>query len=233
MKTVFLNPFLPTDLNEKVTSVSFKIGSFDYIAKHADVKTTEIDFDKRIIQINDALDSTASLRELVRAFFIIVAYELNLNAEFPNSKKAHLDDIAMAHLSFLFTHWWDDSTFNWEYNTDYPKTALPSSDYNYFGVFNLGAFRPEVAITTGWFIDTIEITVVDNSHRTFTYTSDGSTFFDDDFTGGQLVYQNPYNYNLVKTMINAIRSLGGEIIITMKSSTVDPTTCICDCIINP
>ena len=72
MKTVFLNPFLPTDLNEKVTSVSFKIGSFDYIAKHANVKTTEIDFDKRIIQINDALDSTASLRELVRAFFIIV-----------------------------------------------------------------------------------------------------------------------------------------------------------------
>jgi hypothetical protein len=87
MKTVFLNPFLPTDLNEKVTSVSFKIGSFDYIAKQANVKTTEIDFDKRIIQINDALDSTASLRELVRAFFIIVAYELNLNAEFPNSKK--------------------------------------------------------------------------------------------------------------------------------------------------
>ena len=122
MKTVFLNPFLPTDLNEKVTSVSFKIGSFDYIAKHADVKTTEIDFDKRIIQINDALDSTASLRELVRAFFIIVAYELNLNAEFPNGKKAHLDDIAMAHLSFLFTHWWDDSTFDWEYNTDYPKS---------------------------------------------------------------------------------------------------------------
>ena len=52
MKTVFLNPFLPTDLNEKVTSVSFKIGSFDYIAKHANVKTTQIDFDKRIIQIN-------------------------------------------------------------------------------------------------------------------------------------------------------------------------------------
>lgn len=49
MKTVFLNPFLPTDLNEKVTSVSFKIGSFDYIAKHANVKTTKIDFDKRII----------------------------------------------------------------------------------------------------------------------------------------------------------------------------------------
>lgn len=122
MKIVFLNPFLPTDLNEKVTSVSFKIGSFDYIAKHANVKTTEIDFDKRIIQINDALDSTASLRELARAFFIIVAYELNLNAEFPNSKKAHLDDIAMAHLSFLFTHWWDDSTFDWEYNTDYPKS---------------------------------------------------------------------------------------------------------------
>ena len=28
----------------------------------------------------------------------------------------------MAHLSFLFTHWWDDSTFDWEYNTDYPKS---------------------------------------------------------------------------------------------------------------
>lgn len=124
MKTVFLNPFLSTDLNEKVTSVSFKIGSFDYIAKHANVKTTEIDFDKRIIQINDALDSTASLRELVRAFFIIVAYELNLNAEFPNGKKAHLDDIAMAHLSFLFTHWWDDSTFDWEYNTVTPDEGF-------------------------------------------------------------------------------------------------------------
>lgn len=122
MKTVFLNPFLPIDLNEKVTSVSFKIGSFDYIAKQANVKTTEIDFDKRIIQINDDLDSTASLRELVRAFFIIIAYELNLNAEFPSGKKAYLDDIAMAHLSFLFTHWWDDSTFDWEYNTDYPKS---------------------------------------------------------------------------------------------------------------
>lgn len=76
MKTVFLNPFLPTDLNEKVTSVSFKIGSFDYIAKHANVKTTEIDFDKRIIQINDALDSTAFLRELVRAFLLLLLMSL-------------------------------------------------------------------------------------------------------------------------------------------------------------
>lgn len=42
MKTVFLNPFLPTDLNEKVTSVSFKIGSFDYIAKHANVKLLKL-----------------------------------------------------------------------------------------------------------------------------------------------------------------------------------------------
>ena len=115
---------------------------------------------------------------------------------------------------------------------NYPKTALILSNYTYFGVFNLGAFRPEVVITTGWFIDTIEITVVGNSPKTFTYTSDGSTFFNDDFTGGQLVYQNPYNYNLVKTMMNDIRSLGGEIIVTMKSSTVDPTICICDCIIN-
>ena len=116
---------------------------------------------------------------------------------------------------------------------NYPKTALFLADYTYFGVFNLGAFRPEVVITTGWFIDTIEITVVGNSPKTFTYTSDGSTFINDDLTAGQLVYLNPYNYNLVKTMINDIRSLGGEIIITMKSSTLDPTICICDCIINP
>ena len=67
---------------------------------------------------------------------------------------------------------------------NYPKTALLSSNYTYFGVFNLGAFRPEVVITTGWFIDTIEITVVGNSPKTFTYTSDGSTFINDDFTGG-------------------------------------------------
>lgn len=116
---------------------------------------------------------------------------------------------------------------------NYPKTALLLSDYTHFSVFNLGAFRPEVVITTGWFIDTIEITVVGNSPKTFTYTSDGSTFINNDFTGGQLIYQNPYNYNLVKTMMNDIRSLGGEIIITMKSSTLDPTICICDCIINP
>lgn len=120
MKTVFLNPFLPTDLNEKVTSVSFKIGSFDYIAKHADVKTTEIDFDKRIIQINDALDSTVSLRELVRAFFIIITNELNLNKEFPNGKQAHLDDIAYAHLSWLFMNWFDDESYDWDYNLPYP-----------------------------------------------------------------------------------------------------------------
>ena len=120
-----------------------------------------------------------------------------------------------------------ESVFN------YPKTALISSNYNYFGVFNLGAFRPEVVITTGWFIDTIEITVVGNSPKTFTYTSDGSTFVDAGLTGGQLVHQKPYNYNLVKAMMNDIGSFGGEIIITMKSSTLDPTICICDCIINP
>lgn len=115
---------------------------------------------------------------------------------------------------------------------NYPKTALLSSNYTYFGVLNLGAFRPEVVITTGWFIDTIEITVVGNSPRTFTYTPDGSIFFDDNFAG-QLIYENPYNYGLVKAMLNDIRSLGGEIIVTMKSSTVDPTICICDCIIIP
>ena len=116
---------------------------------------------------------------------------------------------------------------------NYPKTALVLSNYTYFGVLNLGAFRPEVVITTGWFIDTIEITVVGNPSKKFTYESNGSTFVDAGGAGGQLVYQNPYNYNLVKTMMNDIRSLGGEIIVTMKSSTLDPTICICDCIINP
>lgn len=116
---------------------------------------------------------------------------------------------------------------------NYPKTALILSNYTYFGVLNLGAFRPEVAITTGWFIDTIEITVVGNSPETFTYTSNGSTFINAGFAGGQLIYENPYNYNLVKAMLDSIRSLGGEIIVTMKSSTVNPTICICDCIINP
>lgn len=115
---------------------------------------------------------------------------------------------------------------------NYPKTALIESNYTYFGVLNLGAFRPEVVITTGWFIDTIEITVIGNPSKKFTYESDGSTFVDAGGAGGQLVYQNPYNYNLVKTMMNDIRSLGGEIIVTMKSSTLDPTICICDCIIN-
>lgn len=119
-----------------------------------------------------------------------------------------------------------ESVFN------YPKTALLSSDHTYFGVFNLGAFRPEVVITTGWFIDTIEITIVGNSPKTFTYTSNKSAFINDDLTGGQLRL-NPYNYDLVKIMLNSIKSSGGEIIVTMKSSTVDPTICICDCIINP
>ena len=106
---------------------------------------------------------------------------------------------------------------------NYPKHALILSNFTYFGVFNLDAFRPEVAITTGWFIDTIEITVTGRTTNKFTYASNG---------GGQLVHQNPYNYNVVKTMLNDIGSFGGEIIITMKSSTIDPTICICDCIIN-
>lgn len=116
---------------------------------------------------------------------------------------------------------------------NYPKTALISSDYTYFGVFNLGAFSPEVVITTGWFIDTIEITVVGTPSKKFTYESNGSTFVDAGIAGGQLVYQKPYNYNLVKAMLDDISFLGGEIIITMKSSTLNPTICICDCIMNP
>lgn len=115
---------------------------------------------------------------------------------------------------------------------NYPKEAVLQPTYTYFGVFNLGAFRPEVVITAGWFIDTIEITVTGNSPKTFTYPSDGSIFINNNLTGGQLIYQNPYNYDLVETMMNDITSLGGEIIITMKSSTLDPTICICDCIIN-
>lgn len=34
MKTIFLDLFLSTDLNEKITYVTFKIGSFDYVAKY-------------------------------------------------------------------------------------------------------------------------------------------------------------------------------------------------------
>ena len=120
-----------------------------------------------------------------------------------------------------------ESVFN------YPKVALLLSSYTYFGIFNLAAFRPEVVITTGWFIDTIEITVVGKSSEKFTYEPNGSTFVNVGSTGGQLVCTNPYNYNLVKTMLDDIRSFGGDIIVTMKSSTLDPTTCICDCIINP
>lgn len=119
-----------------------------------------------------------------------------------------------------------ESVFN------YPKTALVLSNYTYFVILNLGAFSPEVVITTGWFIDTIEITVGGNSPETFTYTSDESTF-EDSYGGGQLVYEKPHNYNLVKAMMGDIRALGGEVIVTMKSSTLDPTICVCDCIINP
>lgn len=119
---------------------------------------------------------------------------------------------------------------------NYPKTALGSSTSIYFIIYNLGAFGPEVVITTGWFIDTIEITVVGNSPKTFTYTPDGTTFSNSGTsgaTGGLLMYKNPYNHDLVKDMLGSIKSLGGEIIITMKSSTLNPTICICDCIINP
>lgn len=116
---------------------------------------------------------------------------------------------------------------------NYPKTALIASNYTYFAVLNLGAFTPEVVITTGWFIDTIEITVVGNSPEKFTYEPDGSIFVNASSAGGQLLYQSPYNYNLVKAMLGDISYLGGEIIVTMKSSTLNPTICICDCIINP
>ena len=120
MKTVFSNPFDSTELNEKVDGVVLKIGPFDYTFVRANVDRIEIDFDERNVKINDSLDSTAMLREAIRAFFIIITNELSLNKEFPNGKQAHLDDIAYAHLSWLFMNWFDDSTFEWEYNIPYP-----------------------------------------------------------------------------------------------------------------
>lgn len=120
IRTIFSNPFDSTELNEKVDAIVLKIGPFDYIFARANVSSTEIDFDGRNIRINNSLDSTAMLRETIRAFFIIVANELSLNKEFPNGKQAHLDDIAYAHLSWLFMNWFEDNTFEWKYNAPYP-----------------------------------------------------------------------------------------------------------------
>lgn len=120
MKTVFSNPFDSTELNERVDGVVLKIGPFDYTFARANVDRIEIDFDERNVRINDSLDSTAMLRETIRAFFIIVANELNLNKEFPNGKKADLDDIAFANLSWNFMHWFDDESYDWDYNLPYP-----------------------------------------------------------------------------------------------------------------
>lgn len=120
MKTVFSNPFDSTELNERVDGVVLKIGSFDYTFARANVDRIEIDFDERNVRINDSLDSTAMLREAIRAFFIIITNELNLNKEFHNGKQAHLDDIAYAHLSWLFMNWFDDESYDWDYNLPYP-----------------------------------------------------------------------------------------------------------------
>lgn len=120
MKTVFSNPFDSTELNERVDGVVLKIGPFDYTFARANVDRIEIDFDERNVRINDLLDSTAMLREAIRAFFIIITNELNLNKEFPNGKQAHLDDIAYAHLSWLFMNWFDDESYDWDYNLPYP-----------------------------------------------------------------------------------------------------------------
>lgn len=120
MKTVFVNPFVSTELDSKVKEVTFKIGNFDYTIREDDVSHIEIDFNSRFIKVNDALDSTGKLRELLRAFFIIVANELELNKEFSNGKKADLDDIAFANLSWNFIHWFDDESYDWDYNLPYP-----------------------------------------------------------------------------------------------------------------
>ena len=120
MKTVFVNPFVSTELDSKVKEVTFKIGNFDYTIREDNVSRMEIDFDSRFIKVNDALDSTGKLRELLRAFFVIVANELDLNKEFSNGKKADLDDIAFANLSWNFMHWFDNESYDWDYNLPYP-----------------------------------------------------------------------------------------------------------------
>lgn len=120
MKTVFVNPFVSTELDSKVKEVTFKIGNFDYTIREDNVSRMEIDFDSRFIKVNDTLDSTGKLRELLRAFFVIVANELDLNKEFSNGKKANLDDIAFANLSWNFMHWFDDESYDWDYNLPYP-----------------------------------------------------------------------------------------------------------------
>lgn len=120
MKTVFSNPFDSTELNERVDGVVLKIGSFDYTFARANVDRIEIDFDERNVRINDSLDSTAMLREAIRAFFIIITNELNLNKEFPNGKQAHLDYIAYSNLSWLFMNWFDAESYDWDYNLPYP-----------------------------------------------------------------------------------------------------------------
>ena len=115
MKTVFSNPFDSTELNKRVDGVVLKIGPFDYTFARANVDRIEIDFDERNVKINDSLDSKA-----IRAFFIIITNELSLNKEFPNGKQAHLDDIAYAHLSWLFMNWFDNESYDWDYNLPYP-----------------------------------------------------------------------------------------------------------------
>ncbi len=120
MKTVFINPFDSIELSEKVDGVVLKIGCFDYTFLRAKVSSTEIDFDERNIKINDSLDSTAILRETIRAFFIIVAYELKLNDKFSNGKDADLNDMSVANLSWHFMHWFDESTFDWNSDEPYP-----------------------------------------------------------------------------------------------------------------
>lgn len=121
MKTIFINPFDSTELDERVDDIVLKIGPFDYTFARAKINHTEIDFDERNIRINDFLDSTATLREVIRAFFIIVAYELKLNNKFTNGKEADLNDIAVANLSWLFMHWFDESTFDWNSDEPYPS----------------------------------------------------------------------------------------------------------------
>lgn len=117
MQLIFKNPFLNKS-NKNLFKI--KIGEFYYEVSLSETKSTKIDFDERKIEINNSLDAHSSLRELIRAFFIIITYELNLNEEFPNGSKANLDNIAFAHLSWLFMSWFNKETYSWDEKSSIP-----------------------------------------------------------------------------------------------------------------
>lgn len=121
MKIAFVNPFEPIELSEKITEITVKIGAYNYVVRQDNVDTTSIDFDERLIKINNSLDSKACLRELIRAFFIIIAYEFKFDTTFPSGRKSNLNDISYATCSWYFMNWFDEDTFYWSENKPYPE----------------------------------------------------------------------------------------------------------------